>query len=480
MRDKVLRSIGWLAVRYGARQGANTVLFFVFALLLTPTEFGIGSIAVAAGLLLRQLLERGFRDVVVANATPEPMLSDTAWWASAIAGCLVATALFAAAPLLAETLGQPELVSLLRAGCLIPLIAGLATVQEGRIERAFRQKTLAMAQGGASLLSLGVGVWLALSGLGASAMVWAAIVEMAAASLLALSIARWWPGRQVDMREMRRQIRFAWPLMLSALMGGGAFRIAQIVIGAVLGPVATAQFRVGMQIYMLLVQLICAPVIVTLLPAFSQARDRIETHFKDGVGYYALLAFPVFLGAGVVAPLVLTGVLGPDWTVAAGLSRIFALIVFTYVATDVLLPALIAKGAPGVAAFVQISGVFVGLGLMVLGAAMGLEAAVWGYVARAIYAVPLSLWLAHRHLGARPVEILERASPYAVCAMLMASMTWIVAIALEDMPGLAIGACVVFGASCYAGLVRWGIKGLFPKAYAPLKRHMPGRISRLL
>ena len=485
MRDRILRSIGWLTVRYGVRQAANTGLFFAFALLLTPAEFGTGSIAIAACLLLRQGLERGFRDVVIQRATQEPALSDTAWWAAAASGVLAAGALFLAAPLLARALAQPELTGLLRVCCIVPLVAGLATVQEGRIERAFQQRTLALAQAGASLVSCVLGVSMALGGLGAWAIVLATIVEIFLSALPAFAIARWRPGLAVERRELWRQIRFAWPLMLSALMGGGSFRIAQIAIGAILGPVATAHFRVGMQVHMLLVQLVCAPVIVTLLPSFSKARDRIDRHFPDALSFYALIAFPVFLGAGALLPALLSGLLGPEWSVAADLARIFSLIVFTFVATDVLLPALVAKALPGLAAFVQVSGVLVGLGLMVLGALSGhgLEGAAWGYVLRALYSVPLSVLLARRCLGAPRGMTRQRVGPIALSALVMAGGA-AGAVLSSQAAGLgwawAAVAGLASGVALYTGFLRWGVKHLFPAAYAPFRQHAPERLARLL
>ncbi|MEH6676981.1 lipopolysaccharide biosynthesis protein [Phenylobacterium sp.] len=482
LRASAVRSAGWLFLRAGGRQAANTAAFFTIAALVSPAAFGLASIAAALAMILRAALQRGLRDIVIQRAELSAEALDTAFWLNLCLAGVLSLGLLVATPLVVLAYGQPSLGPLIAVSSLLPLIAGLSAIQEARLEREFRHRTLTIAQLCASLLAAVIGIGLALSGAGAWALIFYNIVEAAALTMVTLALARWLPGLRFSFTEARSQIRFAWPLMVSFTFTNGNLRFAQLVVGLILGPQATAYFRVGSQVNQFLTQTVAAPIVRVLLPAFSRLEADFGRHYVRALAAVCAFAFPAFLGAAAVAPAILPKLMGDDWQIAADLSGILCFAVFAAVPLQVLTPALIARGQPAMSSRLSIGSVVAGLLATTVGAFFGIFGAAFGFAARSVVTTPAGLLTASRILGASWGAQMRAILAYGAAALACYLSARL--LLLVDADGIAawgiIAGAVVLGASVYALAVRFGIRWAAPDAYEPLKAAAPARLRKYL
>ncbi len=481
LKQATIQGSFWLFLRFAGRQGANTVAFFVMAALLTPQEFGLGSIAAAVGYAVRPLVYRGYRDAVIQQADPDHVSDSTAWWLSSGLGLAIALVIGLAAWLGGSLAGQVALAPLLLACASIPFFTGISAVAEGRIERVFRQQMLTLVQALASILAALAGIAAALAGWGAWAFVINRVLEAALIALGILVLARWWPGFRFSRTAAAALSRTALPVMLTAAIGGSFVHLALMIVGGMLGAAAAGYFRVATQIYQFLVQTLCAPVVQMILPAFARAPERAAARYPDAVALLALVSLPAFFGAAAVAPDVLALMLGAEWTQAGLVAPLLCFGILAFIPASTLEPVLIARDRALTASLLSLTNLVAGLLLILAGSTLGLVAAAAGFAVRALFTLPLSAWLAHDRLG---VSLPRLVRSYALALLPALVMYGGVVLALQVMAGwnpllrliLAIGS----GGMVYALVTRFVSARLFADVYAMALDFLPARLRRFL
>lgn len=399
---KTMRSALWLIARFGARQGANTVAFFLIAALITPEEFGLGAIAVAIGAVLRQLVYRGLRDVVIQSKTLDETNYSTALWLNTglglvLASCLVSGFWLGSVLFELNTWSWPFLLA-----ALIPLLSAPSAIQEAQLERDFRHVKLTFAQAIASCLAAVISVGIALLGAGAIAVVLLRVLEFGFVAVVTAYL-----GKRHLVFGLHRdlavnQLRQATPISLNALLTGSYVHLVVIIVGGILGTSAAAMFRIALQVYNLLTQLFLAPLNQALLPAFARYKgDAIGHRYCDAVTILGLVAFPAFVGAGFVAEPVFEVLLGANWFQAGSLTLIVVLASLFIIPVTALEPALISIQRAQSAALLNGAGILLGSGFITLGATQGgLEGAAAGFVMRGLILYPVVLLVAKHDLTA--------------------------------------------------------------------------------
>lgn len=477
------RSAAWLVVRFAGRHLANSIAFFVIAALLTPEEFGIAAMAVAAVAVARTGLSRGLRDVVIQRKDIGATAEDTAWWLNAGFGLALFAVVSASSFAVSRAMGDQTLIPLTCAAAVSLLFVGVSAVQEARLERNFEHKRLTTAQVLASICSASLAVLVALSGGGAWSLVVLTVSEAFALMISTLALSKWHPGFAFSLAEARDQIRFAAPLSLSFTFTTGNIRIAQIIVGLLAGADSAGFFRIASQVNQLLTQVVGAPLSQVLLPAFSRASGPRGPQFTKALAAMCAVTLPAFLGAAALAPELIPLVLGAQWAPAGAVSGILCFGVFAALMGQVLTPLLIAEGAGRLASISSIGGVAVGLVATAIGAAFGPLTAALGFVSRGVFTLPLGIEITRRRTGLPRKRQWAAILGYAVPAAIMYVAVRLFltnGITAEIDPWLRLTLGVLIGGALYAILVRVIVRATLPEVYMPLAALAPARLRRFL
>ena len=399
---KTMRSALWLVTRFGARQGANTVAFFLIAALLSPEEFGLGAIAVAIGAVLRQPVYRGLRDVIIQTETLDQKSYSTALWLNiglglALGSFLVAGLWFGSVLFQLKSWSSPFLIA-----ALIPLLSAPSAIQEAQLEREFQHVKLTFAQAIASFLAAAISVSIALLGAGAVAVVILRVLEFGFVAAVTALLSKQRISLEFCPRLAVNQLRQSAPICLNALLNGSYVHLVVIIVGGFLGTSAAAMFRIALQVYNLLLQVFLAPLNQALLPAFARYRgDALGHRYCDAVTLLGIVAFPAFVGAGFVAEPVFEVFLGESWSQAGSLTLIVVLASIFLIPLTALEPVLISIKRAKSSAILNGAGILLGSGMIALGATHGgLHGAAWGFVVRGLLLYPAVLHVAKHHLTA--------------------------------------------------------------------------------
>ena len=296
---------------------------FAIAGIVGPAELGIGAAAVAVHVLLWVGANALFADALVQRAALAEHTADSAFWASAVIGCLAGLVQLAAGFGLAGALDDPRLLAMSAVLALALPLVGAAGPVQGMLTRARAYRVLAgravIGQG----LGTTIGIAAALMGAGAWALVLQQVCVSAAGAATLLLRAPWrprWRPRPVcHWAEVRALLRIGLPLTASTLVQQGRYRLFALLIGATAGPAALGQVHLAFRLVDTVRDLMMTALWRLLLPSMAE-------HQHDPPGLLAcvdrclarigLVAFPVCaIMALAMVPLVAL-LLGPVWAAA--------------------------------------------------------------------------------------------------------------------------------------------------------------------
>jgi PST family polysaccharide transporter len=330
---RTLRGFVWAFTGSAGQAVLQIAATIVLARLLTPEQFG----SVAAALLIVGLAQLLTQLGVSAALVQRQTLTDddvaAAFGFSVLVSVVFAVALATSASVLNPLVGLPADSGLLPLLSPALVLAGVAAVPSGLLQRnlRFRQLTVVdlIAAGPAMI---GVSVSLALAGLGAYALAWAEIVAGLVTAVGYLLLAR--PTLRLLAPDA------AWARLQPMIGFGSGYSLAQLgnwiaqnadnlVVANMLG---TAPLGVYSRAYNLLSEpaaVIGGAADKVLFPAMARVREdgeRLRAAYVRSASLIALVTAPASVMLFVLAPEVVRVLLGPRWEAVVLPLQVFAIV----------------------------------------------------------------------------------------------------------------------------------------------------------
>jgi O-antigen/teichoic acid export membrane protein len=374
----------------------RTASMVILARLLTPADFGIvGMITACTGFL------ELFRDMGLSAATVQRQSIDrsqvsTLFWVNLVAGCSLAALCAIAAPFIARFYHEPRLFWPTIALGTGFAVNGAAIQHEAILTREMRFAAIAAIDTVSLLVSIGVGVALAIAGYG----YWALVGMYAASPVVGLlgfwTVGRWIPGpprRGVGVRQM---LRYGGALTLNNLVLYVAFNVDKVLIGRFWGAVPLGIYGRAYQLISLPTHSLNSTIGQVAIPALSRLQndcERLRNYFLKGYGLFLSLVMPLTVSCALFAEDIVQFFLGAKWSAVVPLFRLLAPTILTLALVHPIGWLLLAIGRPArglqialVSAPVVILAYVLGLGNGPAGVAAGFS------ISTTLLVVPLLIW----------------------------------------------------------------------------------------
>ena len=304
----------------GAAQGAvQIVALVVLARLLGPTPFGI-----VGGALIVMRVADVVSKLGVGQAMVQRKELDECHIAAALLffvgwGALVTVALVAAAPLLARLIGIAELDQVVPLMSLGVLASNLSEVSMALLRRELRFRVLAVAQAVSYIVAYGVvGVVLAFLGFGLWSLAWAFVLQLAlkSAILVILGPHRW--SLRATLPAMRELLAFGGGMTGWRLATRASKELDNLVVARMLGAEALGLYRRAYQLSVTPADFFARSMATIAFPVASKLheQDRLARGCLLAVAGVAIIGLPLGAFLAVVAPELVTVLLGPQWAAA--------------------------------------------------------------------------------------------------------------------------------------------------------------------
>jgi teichuronic acid exporter len=305
----------------GAAQGAVQIVTLVLlARLLGPTPFGV----VGGALIVLRVV-----DIVsklgVGQALVQRKELDQCHIAAALVffigwGVLVTLALVEAAPLLADLIGITELRQVLPLMAVGVLASNLSEVSMALLRRELRFRALAISQAVSYVVAYGIaGVGLALLGFGLWSLVWAFVLQLALKSAIQIILGphRW--SLRATPAAMRELLTFGGGMTGWRLATRASKELDNFVVARMLGAEALGLYRRAYQLSVTPADFFARSMATIVFPVASKLREpeRLARAFLLAVAGVSLFGLPIGAFLAVVAPELVSTLLGPQWAAAS-------------------------------------------------------------------------------------------------------------------------------------------------------------------
>lgn len=469
LTGRALTGLAWSSSGAGVHAVMQVAVLSVLARLVTPAEFGVvaaAQVVVSFAAIFQQV---GVGPALVQRAALTDQHQRVAFTFTCALGIALTLVMWISAPAVAGFFRLDTLPSVLRAISSLFVLQSVAVVAGSLLQRDLAFRRLA----GIDVVSYGVGYGVvgtvaAGFGLGVWALVSAALAQAALKSGLLLTSRRHPMRPSLDRRAAVELLRFGSGFTLGRVFNQLALQGDNLVVGRWLGPTALGMYGRAYQ-------LMATPATVTgtaidkvLFPAMAQVQDdaaKLGRAYARGVGIVALVMVPASVFVFVMAPEIVTVLLGTQWGDVVAPLRIFALGMMLrtgYKLSDSLARA---KGAVFRRAWRQAAyaagvlvGAWIGQGAGVPGVAVGVLAALLlNYVLMAhlglrLTGLPLTSFLA-AHARAVPLAVVTLAATevarlltrhagladWSTLVVVIVFVTSVCAVALVSLPRLFLG-----------------------------------------
>jgi O-antigen/teichoic acid export membrane protein len=193
LKQKMLHALTWTTIDRFGQQAFQLVIGLVMARLLSPDDYGLIGMVMIFIALSSVLVDGGFGQALIRKEKATQTDFSTIFFLNLAVSVFLYLILFFSAPLIAGFFHQPQLINLSRVLFLSIIFYALYFVQYVIIVKEVAFKSLAKVNIAATILSGGIGIFLAIHG----ARVWALVIQQISYHIFRLIlffiIRRWRP-----------------------------------------------------------------------------------------------------------------------------------------------------------------------------------------------------------------------------------------------------------------------------------------------
>src|SRR5271165_3008626 len=318
-------------------QGVNFVLrigsMVVLARILTPADFGlVGMVTACTGFLLL------FRDAGLSMATVQRVSISREqismlFWVNLVFGGVLAALCAAVAPILTRFYNEPRLFWVAVVIGTGFVFNGAAAQHRATLQRDMRFAVLALIDVVSIVVSVALGIGMAMAGQGYWALV-GMVVCPNAVGLLGVWAAGGWmpvgPRRGTDVLSM---LKYGGTVTLNNLVAYVAYNADKVLLGRFWGAEALGIYGRAYQLINLPTDNLNATIGMVAFPALSRLQndpERLRSYFLKGYGLFLSLVMPITMGCALFAEDIVRVFLGPKWGEAVPVFRLLAPSVFAF------------------------------------------------------------------------------------------------------------------------------------------------------
>ena len=234
--DKDIRTLGFSGVKWASigrfsSQGISFTLGLILARLLLPSDYGMLGMLGVFTAFAGSFIDCGFSSALIRKLNRTDIDCSTVFYYNLGTGLLVYVILFCSAPFIADFYKQPLLTDVARIACLTIPIGALCSVHSNILYFQLRFKDIAVGNILATILSGGMGLFLAYNGYG----IWALVCQGIVSSLVNCGylwwISCWKPLRVFSTGSFKELFGYGSKLMLSGWLNTMYAQLSPLIIG---------------------------------------------------------------------------------------------------------------------------------------------------------------------------------------------------------------------------------------------------------
>lgn len=455
LKLKTARTLKWNAIDKIAQQVLYAVTGIVLANIVSQEDFGLVGVMLVFQAFAALFVDSGFSNALVQRKSPTATDYSTVFWFNLAMSVAIYAVLWLCAPLI-DTLFHAggRLVPLSRVMFLTFILNATAIVQTNRLIKQMDVRMVAVSDLTGLVVSGVAGVWLAVSGYGAWAIVWQSVILSGVKSAVLWLTTGWRPAATFSYASLKAIFKVGAGVMASSALNIIFLNIYSFIIGLYYSLTHLGCYTQADKWSKMGMASLSSILTSTFLPILSDCQDdrpRLFRVISKTNHLSAYMVLPCMLMLFVAAPAIFHVLFAHKWDNAILLFQLLVLRGIFVVLAAVYSNCVLAVGDARRLVECEVVKDVVTVAAIVVTLPMGITALVAGQVAAAVVCWLYSAWLAYRSTGYHWFVLISEAAPYAAMMAVAAFAAKALELVLAS-PWLLLPAQLTAGFGIYLAL----------------------------
>ena len=279
LKVAVARSIKWNVIDRVSSQLLYTVTGIVLARMLSQEDFGLVTVILIFQSFASLFIDSGFSSALIQRKNPTHLDYSTVLWFNLGIAVALYIILFFASPLIAYLFGDDDrLIPLARVMFLSFILNATAIVQTNMLMKRMEVKMIAVSNSIGLIGGSVIGIYMAVTGWGAWAMVWQTLVIAAVKSIILWWTGGWRPLWKFSMTSLKSCFAVGSGVMVSSFLNTVFQNIASFFIGLKVGLVSVGYYGQADKWSKMGVMSLSQVLTASFLPLLSEVQDDDERY----------------------------------------------------------------------------------------------------------------------------------------------------------------------------------------------------------
>lgn len=328
LKKQTVSGVKWLVGSSFLQKAITFSATIVLARILTPSVFGLFSLAFVAIDALGLFKSMGFDSALIRRKEDTEKAANTAFFVIPLLGLLLYLILSFAAPAIGRFFDNQELVSVVRALGIIFVISCFGKVPAALLEKNMQFKKVSIAEVSSALIYAASAIALALLGFGIWSLVFAYILKTVNQNILVWYFAKWRPKFEFDRKVALEMFHFGKFLFLGGVIWFLKANLDNLLVGKILGVTALGFYAIAFSIANFCSDYLGSKVNRVIFPAYSRLQENLIDLKKASLKtlkFISIIVLPFGLGLSVLGTQVIGFFYGPKWIEAGAILRILVI-----------------------------------------------------------------------------------------------------------------------------------------------------------
>lgn len=328
LKQKTISSLFWQFCQKGVGQIVSFVISVVLARLLMPEEFGVVALAGMFTVLTGIFIDCGMGIALIQKKDADDLDYCTLFWAQTAFSVIVYLLAFSLAPWFSLLFHTPKLTAVIRVLGLGMILGTFGGMQNVLVTRRMAFKVYFYMTLIASILSGGIGIYLAYNNWG----VWALVAQNLMSTIIGTATVffqvRWIPHFTFSTERFRTLIGIGSKFMASGLIGTAFGQLKGYMVGLKYTATDLAYYNRGEGIPGIFTRNIDSSINEVLFPVFAKLQDdrlAVKKAVRRSIKTSSFLVFPMVLGLAAIADNLVILLYTEKWTACIPFLQVFCI-----------------------------------------------------------------------------------------------------------------------------------------------------------
>lgn len=450
LKSETTSGILWSSIERFSLGLVQFTINLLMARLLLPSDYGlIGMLAIFLQ-ISQAFVDAGFTNALIQRSDRTDVDYSTAFYFNVVISVVFYGLLFFLAPWIAFFYDMSQLTIVIRVVGLNLIINSLSSVHKTILTINIDFKTQSKASILASILSGGIGLWMAYVGCGVWALVTQTILNNLILTVLFHRLVVWRPIRVFSMESFGRLFSFGSKYLVSNLINTTYVNLYTIVIGKKFSAVDLGYYTYANQIALLPSGNLSAIIGRVMFPILSRIQDedeRLKRAYREYISLSSYVIFPLMTGLAVLARPIIELSLTDKWSDTIILLQILCFSgMFSHISV-INTNLLYVKGYSGLALKLEIITKVVAIIIFISSVHFGLIGICLGRVVYSLIAILFNTYYTKLLIGLTLFDQIKTIFPSFVITVIMGVAVYIITKEFSGINELIIG--VISGVFIY-------------------------------